>query len=187
MNFVLNLVFQFYLVMFGNKFTYYNQMLWSIIIIIFSLTGLVFTTIFVKGLVGFMMACFFLLIQGFTNSILQSSLFGLAGFMPFKFIIGVSLGNGFGGLLLNLVRYLTIIIFGIDNVTESAIIWGSVIFFSVANLLLLIAMVLLIVFIIYYNNIIIRCFITSLISCLWLKTQATSHKKQSTRCSLIAI
>ena len=152
MNFVLNLVFQLYLIIFGNKFTYKKQLLLSLITCVITLFLIPFATIFFSPGVGFGLTCGLILVQGFANSVLQSSLYGLAGFLPIKYIIGVSFGNGFAGFMMNVIRYIIILIFGVNNTSEESIVLGSIIFFSVGSVILLIGMFLLLVYNKYLIN-----------------------------------
>lgn len=88
-------------------------------------------TIYITGTVGFIVTSLLIMIQGFSNSIFQGSLYGLCGFLPLKFIIAVSMGNGFAGIIMNIIRYIIVAIFGSSN-DESTVVNGSLVFFAIA-------------------------------------------------------
>eukprot|EP00340_Litonotus_pictus_P006897 CAMPEP_0170514870 /NCGR_PEP_ID=MMETSP0209-20121228/1395_1 /TAXON_ID=665100 ORGANISM="Litonotus pictus, Strain P1" /NCGR_SAMPLE_ID=MMETSP0209 /ASSEMBLY_ACC=CAM_ASM_000301 /LENGTH=300 /DNA_ID=CAMNT_0010799125 /DNA_START=413 /DNA_END=1315 /DNA_ORIENTATION=- len=72
---------------------------------------------------------------------MQSTVFGVSGFFPFKFIIGVSAGNGIVGIAMGVIRYLIILGYG-TSTDRSNIIRGSVWFFGLATLTMLAAVLM---------------------------------------------
>ena len=141
-NFVLNLVFQFYLVSVGNKFSYEKQLTLSLIMCVVVLALIPFAVVFLPKTLGFIITTILIILQGFANSIFQSSMYGICGFLPLKFIIAVSMGNGVAGLTMNIVRFLIIAFFGTGSDPDS-IFWSSIIFFGIAVLALAVGVILL--------------------------------------------
>ena len=141
-NFVLNLVFQFYLISVGNKLSYEKQLAYSLAMCVIVLALIPFAVIFLPTFLGFIVTSILIVLQGFANSIFQSSVYGVSGFLPLKFIIGVSMGNGIAGLSMNILRYIIIAIFG-TSTDKDTIIKGSIWFFGIATLALLVGCFLL--------------------------------------------
>lgn len=141
-NFVLNLVFQFSLVICGNKYSYEKQSSISLSICVVILALIPFSVIFLEGVVGFIVTGLLIMLQGFANSIFQSSMYGLCGFLPLKFIIGMSMGNGFAGLGMNVIRYMILFIYGNDT-SRGTIVTGSLWFFGIAVFILIVGLLLM--------------------------------------------
>ena len=90
-----------------------------------------------QGLFGFLLTSFIILFQGFANAVLLSGLYGIASFLPFKYVIAMNTGQGFSGVIMNLVRY--IVIFSLKNADDdSSILIGAVIFFTTASLIIIV-------------------------------------------------
>jgi len=106
MNFVLNVVFQFIFIIYGNKFgTYKFQILVALaaqIIIMLVLPVVVYQ---VSGLGGFIFSSALIMLLGLSNAILLSAIFGVVAFLPFAYIIAMSTGQGLAGILMNIIRY----------------------------------------------------------------------------------
>jgi hypothetical protein len=134
MNFVLNLVFQFLLVFFGNKFSYKVQLFASLVISAIALVLLPVVVYFFSGISGFLVTSFIILFQGFANAVLLSSFYGIASFLPFKYIIAFSTGQGLSGIIMNVIRYIVIFAFG-DKDDDETITKGAIVFFLIAALL----------------------------------------------------
>lgn len=141
MNFVLNFVFQLYLVIFGNPFKYYYQMLISIILCIITLACLPVVAAYVEGFPGFLLSCILITLQGFANAVFQCNMFGIAGYLPIKFVIGVSYGNGIAGLGTNVLKYITLAIFGSSNDIDT-LRKGTFVFYGISVLVLVIGLIL---------------------------------------------
>ena len=136
MNFVLNLVFQFLLVFYGNKFSYKTQITACLIISGIALILLPITVYFFTGLTGFLMTSFIILFQGFANALLLSGFYGIASFLPMKYVIAMNTGQGLSGIILNIIRYIVIFSFG-DGEDDSTITKGAIIFFIIAAILVM--------------------------------------------------
>ena len=139
MNFVLNLVFQFLLVFIGNKFSYKFQLLVSMIISAAALVFLPIVVYFFKGFTGFLFTSFIILFQGFANAVLLSGLYGISAFLPFKYLIAMSTGQGLSGIIMNVIRYIVIFAFGNSN-DDGTITKSAIVFFAIAGLLVALCM-----------------------------------------------
>ena len=148
MNFVLNVVFQFLLVFTKKKYSYKSQIIFSLIISIFSMMALPLTVIILQDLTSFIFTCLVLAFQGLGNAIVTSCFYGLISYLPFKYIITFSTGQGIAGLLLNATRYLILISVGSDSTRRTNVI-GTLIFFGFSVLILIVCLIC--VFLVYQN------------------------------------
>lgn len=124
----------------GNIFPYERQMFLSSLFAVISFIFIPIAVIFVPGTLGFILTSILMFILGLCNAIYQSSMYGVCGFLPFKFIIGASTGNGVAGISMNIVRYIIVLIFGTSD-DESNLINGSVVFFAIATILLVLGVI----------------------------------------------
>lgn len=137
MNFILNLVFQSLIVLMGNKFSYRILILVGMIISTIALCILPIVVYFISGLTGFLLTSFIILFQGFANAIVLSGFYGIASFLPVKYVIAFSTGQGLAGILMNVIRYIVILSFG-DSEDDVTITKGAIVFFAIAALIVLI-------------------------------------------------
>ena len=135
MNFILNLGIQFLLLSTKKIFKYKTQIYTSLLIFLINLILLPITTIYIKGILGFRINCIIMLLNGVSNALISSSIFGLVSFFPIKCLISLSMGQGLAGILMNVLRYIILIFFG-DN--EKNINFSSYIFFTVSAFIMLI-------------------------------------------------
>lgn len=150
MNFVLNVFFQIYLVMFGNKFTYFKQMLVATIFCIITMTFLPLAVLNFESKLAFIFCCILIALQGFANAIFQSNVFGICGFLPFKFIIAVSYGTGFSGVIVNALKYVLIASYGVDKQGDEDVIISSIyVFYGITVFFLFVGVILL--FVVFKN------------------------------------
>jgi hypothetical protein len=141
MNSFFNVVFQFVLLFTKKKISYKTQILFSLIVSIFSLFTLPIVVVFIKGLTGFIITSAIILLQGLANAVVLSCLYGIVSFLPFEFIIAMSTGQGIAGILMNACRYIILIALGSDPNDENAIVLGSIIFFSISAIVLIICLI----------------------------------------------
>lgn len=141
-NFALNIAFQFLLVFRGNIFTYEKQMFLSSLFAVITFVFIPIAVIFIPGLTGFIITSILMLLLGLFNSVYQSSMYGVCGFLPFTFIIGASFGNGVAGMTMGIIRYIVVLIFGTSN-DESTLLNGSLLFFAIATLLLTLGVIVI--------------------------------------------
>jgi len=137
MNFVLNVVLQFLLIFFGNKFSYKVQIFASLVVSGIALVLLPIVVYGIQGVGGFLVTSFIILFQGFANAVLLSGFYGIASFLPIKYLIAFSTGQGLSGIIMNVIRYIVIFAFG-DSEDDSTITKGAVVFFVIAALLILV-------------------------------------------------
>jgi hypothetical protein len=151
MNFVLNVFLQIYLVIFGNKFTYFKQMLAALLVCILTMTLLPIVVLNVESSkTAFIFCCLLIALQGFANALFQSNVFGICGFLPFKFIIAVSYGTGLSGIVVNLLRYILIASYGVENQGDDSVMIASIyIFYGITVLFLFVGVALL--FLVFKN------------------------------------
>jgi len=102
------------------------------------------------GLSGFILSCFIILLLGLTNAVLLSSIFALISFLPFEYMIAMSLGQALSGILMNIIRYFVTI--SIDSgkklskeETDYNAFLTGFIFFSSAAFLMIVNIVFLMV------------------------------------------
>jgi hypothetical protein len=126
MNFLLNLIIQFLLLITKKIIKYKTQIYISLIIFLINIILLPIITIFIKGDLGFKINCIIMLFNGIGNALISFSSFGLVSFFPIKCLINLSLGQGFAGILMNLLRYIILFSLGDD---EKNINLSSYIFF----------------------------------------------------------
>ncbi len=107
MLYVLNVVFQFIMIFYGSKFTSYkNPLLFSLALQGLLLIILPVLVIFVPKLIGFIISCLSVMFLGLGNALLLKSVFGIAPYLPKKYTIAVSIGQGFSGIIVNIIRYI---------------------------------------------------------------------------------
>lgn len=144
MNFVLNLVFQFFLLFPQKKISYKSKMIFSLIVSIISQILIPIVVLLFSDLPGFIMTSLIILIQGFANAIVLSTMYAMVSYLPFKYIIAMSSGQGIAGILMNVVRYILLLSFG-DSSDETTINIEAIIFFSFASLFSFVCLILLFV------------------------------------------
>jgi hypothetical protein len=140
LNFVLNLAFQLYLVTFGNPYKYYYQMLVAIVISIICMGTIPVVAGYIDGFPGFALSCILITMQGFANAIFQCNLFGICGFLPIKFVIGVSYGNGIAGIGANTIKFILLATVGAENLPQLR--ENNLIYYGVSILIMLFGLVL---------------------------------------------
>ena len=76
-----------------------------------------------------------LVIFGFFGGIVQSSSYGIASMLPPKYMGAVMFGNGFSGIILNVVRAITIVAFPSTDANSNFL--GAMVYFVLAAVILL--------------------------------------------------
>ena len=138
-NFVFNLSVQIILLCSKNLLSYKNQLFLSqyLSVIGLILFPLVVTT-FVAD-ISYKISCGIMVFIGIANALASSSIFGLASFFPVNNIIAVGTGQGFAGIILNLLRY--VILFFFSEQSQSDINIGAYLFFGVSGILMIICII----------------------------------------------
>ena len=144
-NFCINLTLQFILLTTKKRFSYKTLFIFSLFGFMVSLITLPIATIYFPANVGFMLACFSVFLIGFSNAILQNSMFALVSFFPLENVIAVGTGQGLSGILMTIIRYVILIF--IDE--KNGLNIGAYLFFSISALIIL--FVLRQTFLVYKN------------------------------------
>lgn len=155
MNFALNVLFQFILAIKKVNFKLKSMILTALIIYTINLILLPFIVYFIPGLFGFILTSIIMLSfgiflffnknLGFANAIGQSSTFALGSFVPLKYLIAISTGNGLAGILMNVIKYIILFIFGVDRNDREIKVIQAFVFFGFAALFSLVSIYFLMV------------------------------------------
>ena len=95
------------------------------------------------GLTSFIVTCIIILFQGLANAVSLSCFYGIIGYMKDEYRVAFSTGSGVAGVLMNLIKYVLLLIFRED--TDSASILSAIIFFAISVLILIATIVMLLV------------------------------------------
>ena len=138
-NFALNLAVQLILLSSKSCISYKSQLLLSQIIPAIGMILLPFCVILLSADMSFYVSCGIMVLVGIANALASSSIFGLASFFPVNNVIAVGAGQGYAGILLNILRY--IILYFFNGETASDINNGAYLFFFVSVFILIISMI----------------------------------------------
>ncbi len=154
LNFILNILFQFVIICSKKKKKYKNPLILSIV---FQLIALILLPVSVlcfekKSNVSFYFTSGIVFIMGYITAVCTSYFMGLASHFPVENIVSLSLGQGLAGILMNVLKYLTLIFLPVkegDPNEEKMINLGTLVFFSVSGLVMIICFIFLVI---AYNN-----------------------------------
>ncbi len=132
-NFFIILTLQLILLATKRCFSYKTLFYFSLCGFMFSLITLPISAIYFPADIGFKISCVVIFINGFSNAVISSSMFGLVSFFPVENIIAVGTGQGVSGILMTLIRY-AILLF-IDE--KKGLNIGAYLFFGISALILL--------------------------------------------------
>ena len=132
-NFCINLTIQFILLTTKRRFSYKTLFYFALCGFVTSLISLPISAIFFPADLGFIISCIFIFINGFSNAVISSSMFGLVSFFPVENVIAVGTGQGISGILMTLIRY-AILLF-IDE--KKGLNIGAYLFFGISALIIL--------------------------------------------------
>ena len=132
-NFFIILTLQLILLATKRCFSYKTLFYFSLCGYMFSLITLPISAIYFPADLGFKISCIVIFINGFSNAVISSSMFGLVSFFPVENIIAVGTGQGVSGILMTLIRY-AILLF-IDE--KKGLNIGAYLFFGISALILL--------------------------------------------------
>lgn len=131
--------------LYGHKVSYTVRIGGGFIVIAVLMIVLPLVANFLNPDAGFAACISILVIFGAMGGIVQGSVFGLAGMLPFKYMGAVMFGNGLSGITMNLLRAITLAAFppviGSDNNFK-----GSLVYFILASVILVVAALSLIFF-----------------------------------------
>ena len=144
-NFCINLTLQFILLTTKKRFTYKTLFIFGLCGYMLALITLPIATIYFPPDLGFKISCFAIFVNGFSNAIVQSSMFGLVSFFPIENVISAGAGQSISGILMTIIRY--IILLFIDE--KKGLNIGAYLFFGISALIIL--YVLRQIFVVYKN------------------------------------
>ena len=144
-NFCINLTTQFILLMTKKIFSYKSLFIFSLFGFMVSLIALPLSTIYFPAHLGFILSCASVFLIGFSNALLQSSMFALVSFFPIENVIAVGTGQGLSGIIMTIIRY--VILLFIDE--KKGLNIGAYLFFGISALI--ISLVLRQTFVVYKN------------------------------------
>ena len=140
MNFALNILFQFVLICNKKILSYKIQLLFTIIISMITLILLPLSVILFDQKLRFYLSCGVVLLQGFINAVCLSSFFGLVSYFPVENIVMLSTGQGVAGILMNVIKYITLVsLTGFEEKDQNII--GTLIFFSISAVIMFICFI----------------------------------------------
>lgn len=132
-NFCINLTLQFILLTTKRRFSYKTLFYFSLCGYMFSLIFLPISAIYFPPNLGFKISCAIIFINGFSNAVISSSMFGLVSFFSIENVIAVGTGQGISGILMTLIRY-AILLF-IDE--KKGLNIGAYLFFGISAFIIL--------------------------------------------------
>ena len=143
LNFILNIVFQFLLIIKKDLFPLKCQLIVGIIGSIFFLLAIPATTMLLPkdSLLNYLVTGGLVVLMGFINALASGGFFNFVSYFPLEYIVAFSTGQGFSGIAMNVLEYLVLIFAGGQE--ENLIILRAWIFFGVSSLILLICLILL--------------------------------------------
>ena len=140
-NYVLFLGVQAYIMIFGNFTSLKRQLIISLIGMTIILPMILISTIYVSNKeYGFYITSILIIIQGFFNSIYLSSCYGICGKLPVNYTITLSTFMTISGIVMNIIKYIVILIFG-ARTNQLAVQNQAIIYFSVVTITLAIGIV----------------------------------------------
>ena len=138
LNFAFNIVLQFLLLWKKDLFKIKNQLivgLASSIVFLILIPTLVIV-LEKKAIINFL-TVILVLIMGLTNALLSSGFFALVSFFPTEQIVELSTGQGFSGIILNIIEYFILVFTDGDSKI------GVIIFFIISCAILLFTLIVL--------------------------------------------
>ena len=102
--FLANILLQIYILYKEHFFTYYSLLIFSFTSSAFSLFLFPVVVKYVKKKIGFIISVIIIIILGLKNATLSNSLFGLVSYFPKDVIIITSTGQGFSGIIMNVLE-----------------------------------------------------------------------------------
>jgi len=107
-----HIIFQVYIILYGQRLGSYKMMLLGSSIMNFILMCIIpVVVVFVPAFTGFLIAIFFMILIGLMGAIMQSAIYGIVSILPSKYIIAMSVGQGFSGITLNIVKFIILLTF----------------------------------------------------------------------------
>ena len=140
-NSFLNIIVQFILVYKPKPFQYKKQLLFTLISTFFILILLPLNIIIFNGnsngFFSIAITIILILFGGLCNALGASGFFGLCSYFPLDLIINMSTGQGFAGILTNIIEYLILLFKPSDNA-------NAICFFGIVGLIVLLSLFIII-------------------------------------------
>ena len=114
LNFILNIFFQFLLIIKKDLFPLKCQLISGIIGSIFFLLAIPISTMFLPkdSLINYLVTGGLVLLMGFINALASGGFFNYVSYFPLEYIVSFSAGQGFSGIAMNVLEYLVLIFAG---------------------------------------------------------------------------
>ena len=138
LNFAFNIVLQFVLLWKKDLFKIKNQLVLGLAAsIVFLILIPTLVIVLEKSTIINFLTVILVLIMGLTNALLSSGFFALASFFPTEQIVELSMGQGFSGIILNIIEYFILAFTDGDSKI------GVIIFFIISCAILLYTLIVL--------------------------------------------
>ena len=143
LNFILNILFQFLLIIKKDLFPLKCQLITGIIGSIFFLIAIPLSTMLLpkNSLLNYLITGGLVVLMGFINALAAGGFFNYVSYFPLEYIVSFSTGQSFSGIAMNILEYLVLILAGGQD--KDLIIKRAWIFFGVASVILLVCLILL--------------------------------------------
>ena len=145
LNFVLNIFFQFLLIIKKDLFPLKLQLIGGIVGSIFFLISIPVSTMLLPkdSVINYIITGGLVVLMGFINALASGGFFNFVSHFPGELIVAFSAGQGFSGIAMNVLEYLCLIFIGGQE--EKLIVIRAWIFFGVSSLILIICLILVLV------------------------------------------
>ena len=111
----LSLILQIILLFGQTKITYFKKIIISLVFCSILMIFLPIASIYIFGFECFLICSILVVCLGLSHAVFQSSLMGICSFLPIKFIIALVYGSGFAGVVINVLRFIFILLFDDDD------------------------------------------------------------------------
>ncbi len=108
----IHFIVQYFIIFYGNKRCSYQKLLLVTFLMLISLfITLPLIVAYIPRLMGFLITCVVIIILGAITGVNQSAIYGVISILPSKYILVMSFGQGICGLILNLIKYISLFAF----------------------------------------------------------------------------
>ena len=145
LNFAFNIVLQFILLWKKDLFKIKYQLIFGLgasIALLIIIPTLIKVLEESKTLIN-ALTVILILIMGLINALCSSGFFAFVSFFPKEQIVALSTGQGFSGIIMNIIEYFILFFIG-DKKDKTKLFIGAIIFFSISSVILLITLIVLI-------------------------------------------
>ena len=106
----LMVISQIVMVMLGGTFTFTQRLSFALVVLMGLVAGVVFTVQMATP-VNFWLTYVLLMLSGACTGVLTGTVFTMAALFPKEYIAAVSFGSGIAGMIMNVLRGITLTIF----------------------------------------------------------------------------